>query len=121
MNQHEEAFSVDTAKAFADALDWSWKPGMLVYGGGRITERTAAIDIGVVPEYRDDATRGCILGLIRKRWKSPRAHVDVYRGTTPKEKPFFVWVEIGSVWSVVGRGDTEADAMLDSLTYEMPF
>ena len=73
-------FDFDLAKRFTDCRSFRFAPGVLLYGGDRITERTAAIDVGVVPDYRDGATRGVMLDQIRATFGDPRAHI-AYRTT----------------------------------------
>jgi len=54
---------------------WRWMPGMLVFGGGRITEHTLAVVHGVVPDLNDPATLGCVLARDRELWKRPDLYI----------------------------------------------
>lgn len=67
---------LDLARRAAACRGWRWLPGMLVWGGDRITEDTLGIAHGVVPDFRDPATRGALLQLVREAWGDDRADVS---------------------------------------------
>ncbi len=89
------------AQRFVACKRWEWLPGMLTGTGLRVDgvgykgrpmrvvwgtgldswtrQRTECYDSPSdgthdVPDLNDDATRGCVLGLVRKAWGEPRAY-----------------------------------------------
>lgn len=67
MSQNETPDTLNAALLALLALvprpKWRWMPGMLVWGGEHITERTLALVPGLVPDPSDPATVGCLLAL----------------------------------------------------------
>ena len=48
-----------------------WWPGMLVRDGDRHTEESRYPRSVRVPDWRDPATLGCLLAMVRKAWGDP--------------------------------------------------
>jgi hypothetical protein len=71
------------------------------------------------PDFRDPATLGCLLALVREAWESPRlraAWVEV--GATKRGKYQSRWVMFHrETWgdAVIAGGDTEAEALVAAL------
>ena len=61
---------IELARRATTLTGWKWAPGMLVWGGGRITERTLGVTPGVVPDLLDPtgATDGALLRLLGPGW-----------------------------------------------------
>ena len=76
---------------------WRWMPGMAVLGGFAgvdrlFTDKFGMInvpdkDAGMVPDFTDPATLGCLLHLVREAWVRPflrpRGHVDEWEVRLP--------------------------------------
>lgn len=59
------ALQVEVARQLVALPDgWRWVPGMLVWGGDRVTEATLGVAHGALPDLTDDATGGVLLGML---------------------------------------------------------
>lgn len=135
----------DEAKAIglrAVACDgWRWLPGMLTNGGGRLL-RVCSFDAkfvvahyphstlspfpstGLTPDFRDAATLGCLLVLVREDFAATWHALDGVDASLPQLKPKWAGVRRAG-WDVVadggflggtlGSGDTEAEALVAAL------
>ena len=115
------------AKRFVKCERWRWMPGMkALYTGDQCHRVTMADAYGVPaiirppharwawPDLTDPATLGCILALVRRAYDQS----DVY--VTPYRKPFgpeqwICWRLKNDTSSAVGRGSSEAEALLLAL------
>lgn len=93
---------------------WKWMPGMLVWGGGRITERTLGVTPGVVPDLLDPtgATDGALLRLLGD------IVGNLHRLGTSRGEPY--WAVYCTVDKSFYNGDTLAEAccrVADALGY----
>lgn len=70
---------LDLARRAVACRGWCWMPGMLVWGGDRVTEDTLGIAHGVVPDLTDPATRGCLLELTKEARNAPFGYVTCGR------------------------------------------
>jgi len=89
---------------------WRWMPGMLVFGGGRITEHTLAVVHGVVPDLTDPATLGCLLALVREWWRCRDAFCT--RPFGDGDDGYAPWWMVKVGVHIVGRGPTEGEALI---------
>lgn len=122
----------ELARRFVACKGWRWPPGLLDVDGDRLVwvgatgEMVWASSLGMLlttagptkelPDLSDAATQGCILVLVREAWGDPLAYVGYF---APH------WKVIGShqhktenpaSWGcLLGRGDTEAEALLSAL------
>ena len=119
----------DLARRAVGCGHWRWMPGMLAldscneeYPARVIDERRSvvyedsdgAVHEGLVsrsdvPDLADPATLGCLLALVREAWGDP--HMHAY--------PDLTWCvfnfKSASLPVCVGRGDTEAEALVAAL------
>jgi len=87
-----------------------WWPGMLVQDGDRYTEESRYPRSVRVPDWRDPATLGCLLAMVRKAWGDD----EIYFGSSLNTKrKRWSWVMRGV--DRIGQGDTEAEALLAAL------
>ncbi len=99
---------------------WRWMPGMKIALGDRITERTIAIDHGVIPDLSDPATVGALLGLVRAVFNEPTLWIGVEDESIP---PRWSWGDGGLAAPLceVGVGwmefDSEAEALVAALEH----
>lgn len=105
---------------------WRWMPGMsLGESGSRLTERSGAIRAGGArhslagdwPDFRDPATLGCMLALVRKAWDDTSL-TAVPDGTwsLPNKRVWGVQDDFAThVGRVPCRGRTEAEALVAAL------
>lgn len=103
---------IELGKRAVACKDWRWMPGMLVRKGDwsrRIDDDWVSPAVcGAVPDFRDDATKGCLLALVRKAWDDPFALVDYDR------KHWGIFVEArDTVWVCTAK--TEAAALVAAL------
>lgn len=86
-----------------------YKSGPTKDGGGHVD--TLEID-KYVPDLRDDATLGCLLSLVRRKYQSPNLYVEYDEADG--------WPEGCAMWRVqlgvqtLGTGKTEAEALVDA-------
>ncbi len=84
---------------------WRWMGGMKDMQGRTVTPcilfRSHPTD---TPDFRDPATMGCLLALVRGALKCPEAHV--YYATVSR-----LWVVR---WGVVGVGQRSVDALTEA-------
>ncbi len=90
---------------------WRWMPGMADCWGGRVREGDGLDRAAALPDFRDPATLGCLLALVREAWVDLHmvAHCDDRYGKT-------VWWL--SRWGDLPRScecSTEAAALVASL------
>jgi hypothetical protein len=113
-------------------LAWEWMGGMLtkcgirVFEGDRdylIGERQGptcegggivdTVDVsGYRPDFKDPATVGCLVFLVRKALNNPDLYCERYKGAD-----FDGWIVRGPDpdSGALGLGDTEIEALLDAL------
>ena len=119
-------------RALVASKHWKWMPGMTVNpvvrwprGFTRLDARIVAVDpkrapwstAGYLdpgewlPDLEDDATKGCLLRLVRDAWGEPKAHVmPCYE---EEKKRWRVWFDDNLVrWF---EGNTEAEALVAAL------
>jgi hypothetical protein len=134
----DEAMIVLGKRALA-CKGWRWKPGMLsgwagahpharvsavddagvpslwqvwpVRGGAALVYGSANWDPRTVPDFRDDATVGCLEALVREVTGEPHMHVrPVLDGGKLVE-----WVASESAYYAIGCGATKAEALVAAL------
>ena len=75
----------------------------------------------VAPDLTDPATLGCLLGQVRKAWGDPHLHASYVRPgsnpnpASPYHPAWMAWYSVPFAQRRVGRGDTEADALIAAL------
>lgn len=102
---------------------WRWMPGMLTMSLGRFGRQRLVIPDqdplreGDTPDFRDPATLGCLLALVREAYEIPSLQCGHVGG----------WDEDWDTWEVSnpagrgvgcayrGRGATEAEALIAAL------
>lgn len=105
---------IELARRATTLTGWKWSPGMLVWGGGRITERTLGVTPGVVPDLLDStgATDGALLRLLGD------IAGNLHRLGTSRGEPY--WAVYCTVDKSFYNGDTLAEAccrVADALGY----
>jgi hypothetical protein len=89
---------------------WRWMPGMADCWGGRVREGDGLDRAAALPDFRDPATLGCLLALVREAYRQPR----IVAVPMSNDK----WgVAIPSVLRTTDRfrSDTEAEALVKAL------
>ena len=99
---------------------WRWMPGMKVLDKFRVTESLLAFMHPTdVLDFRDPATLGCLLALVREAWNAPRALVRLSANGTSFHVFDVDRVTIGGNWAAFFCGDpglqTEAGALVAAL------
>lgn len=77
---------------------------------GFISISTWTILANLIPDITDPATQGCILEMIRRAWKAPRALVQIV-----EEDRYVVWDPDGKRPLSKSSSSCEIDALLDAL------
>jgi hypothetical protein len=118
------------ARAAVQSQHWHWMPGMLCMridkGAGlgeddyvaraRFVEPSRTVTDGVFPDLDDPATLGCLLALVRERWRD---------NTAAQMRLAWGWQVVGGVPGYsIEYGQpmaTEAEALCAALCWEFSF
>ena len=109
----------ELAKRVIACKHWRWMPGMRLQNGYILKDEdfpTLGDECGWFPDLTDPATLGCLLALVREAWGDPTA-------CAAPDGLGHVAFQIWGVWTsqstplpeCVGKGDTEAEALVASL------
>jgi hypothetical protein len=107
---------------------WRWIPGMLIQGGSplhrgapatqRIDERVPRPVLSdALPDFRDPATLGCLLALVREAWDEPTLTPNFETASRCERHgvPGPRWLVCPDDADRPGIGSTEAEALVDAL------
>lgn len=119
----DEKYWEDLGRRAVACEGWRWMPGMLVrYADGswyrlRFVRKSGG-HWSPSPDFRDPATVGCLLALVRERRDDPRTHVWYSDATG-----VWLWTAQGTsseVWLGEARGafETEIEALVAALERE---
>lgn len=50
---------------------WEFRPGVLLYGGDRVTEHTLGVSDGAFPDFDDPGSLGVLIAIAREFWRAP--------------------------------------------------
>jgi hypothetical protein len=118
---------LDLARRAVACAGWRWVPGMrstcgrIVYAAGhvfavgvyvgdqRVRPSCSALAHDALPDFNDDATRGCLLGLVREARHAPLGHTVHVSG-----EHLWAWRDSSEHFTDV-YGKTEAAALVAAL------
>jgi len=107
---------------------WRWAPGMLTFTGYRVTDEDAQTDVPTLfpddkPDFRDPATLGWLLALVRDAWPTAPAITARFTYYSPERGSYSSWActywrpddgPSRGAW-VQAHGESEAEALVAAL------
>lgn len=91
---------------------WRWMFGMLTMTGHRFAVQVGGVPEGEIPDLRDPATVGCLLAMVREAHGCEDAFCTRSYGNGPGG--YGGWIVKLDI-KIVGRGATEAEALVGAL------
>jgi len=128
----------ELARRFVACKGWRWVAGMLATDGWRVAGREGDLilwgrgrevtglsvrsETNGNPDLSDAATRGAILELVRGAWGDPLAYVGYFAPHWKVIGSHQNKTETPASWGcLLGRGDTEIEALLAALVISRCF
>jgi len=118
---------LDLARRAITCRGWRWMPGMRVFAESLGCDDNTTIPDGYTgnaaelaqlrPDFRDPATRGWLLELVREAWNAPNGYVTCKRSRcASQDYAPGVWDWTWSFWcdeeTFVASGDSEPAALV---------